>query len=130
MDADKRPFPFTSDHDWVGDCTLCPFDHPRGKLSGGARHCRKCGIARTYAEQRSDDIDVEACPVSHVGTCRSCKKTTRIDVQEPQVDVCFTCQHPDVPTLHSVGEALKYMLDVNAGVEPDPPSEKPDERTS
>jgi len=118
----KRPDPFTSDHVWVHDCSTCLFDHHLEKYNRKQPHCQKCGIDRRRAEERSQDIDVEACPVREVAQCRKCGETHPIGTDSPtDYTLCRSCLYPDIPTYHTVAEALKAMSDINAGKPPDPP---------
>ena len=124
--ASRRPFPFTSTHEWVVGCSSCPFNHTKWQRDPTEPHCRKCGITKSRAEYRKEDIDIEACPMGKIATCRQCQGLLPIPVEaSPTYSLCTRCLYPGAPVYHTVGEALKAMADINAGVEPDLPSPKP-----
>jgi len=108
----KRPHPFTSNHEWTECCaTSCPFDHSKHQRNPREIHCRKCGITLSRAQARSDDIDVEACPIREIKQCRKCKRVMPIPV-ESSVSLCARCLYPNAPIYHTAKEALKAMLDI------------------
>jgi len=116
----KRYVPFTSNHDWTDNCIECHTQHHRPGF-----HCRKCGISRIMAENRSNHLDVNACPVRVVGTCQKCLQlnpiSTESSVEHP---LCLGCQYPHSIHCNTAEEALKIMQDINAGIPPNSPNKK------
>jgi rRNA maturation endonuclease Nob1 len=126
-DKKNRPFPFLSDHDWVTNCSTCPFNHHET----GEEHCRKCGITTGRAKEREEDVPFNACPIRDVGRCSGCGKIRPIGCDSPpHKSLCPLCLHPDTLIFRTAEEARKAILDDKAGMPPDPPIKKVDERPS
>ena len=125
IDDPRRPFPFTSSHEWVDECeSSCPYNHPGCQEDPTGRHCRKCGIAMSMALSRERDIDIEACPIRNIGRCRRCERLGPITMESSvDVSICHTCLHPHVFHASSVTGAIAAMLNINAGMTPDPPGD-------
>jgi hypothetical protein len=132
MNDSRRPFPFTSTHEWVDECeSSCPFNHWTHRKYPSEQHCRKCGISSGMAQSREKDIDIEACPMRDINKCRQCQELMPIPVECPaSYSLCLSCLHPHTTTYHTAREAIAAMLDINAGKSPEPPGKPEDGRPS
>jgi hypothetical protein len=126
-DKKKPPFPFFSDHDWVSNCSTCPFNH----YGSEEEHCRKCGITAGKAKEREEDVAFNACAIRDVERCSKCGKIQPIGCESPpQKSLCPLCLYPNTPFFRTAKEAKGAILDDQAGKPPDPPSKKVNEKPS
>ena len=105
----KRPIPFTSNHEWVDDCSHCCTIH-----RGPGRHCLKCAITHIMAKERSYSIEVEACPARCVAVCSQCQQLSPISTESQENrGLCFACQYPNSIHCATAEEAIGTMLTIN-----------------